>query len=183
MESSLDLRQVEVEAPLVGHADIDPYARPGRLQEVPARRGSTEGIAAAERKNRGRGGGCAHVSPQPQLLLHDRGVADVQDHVVVVYIIADDAVRRLDRIGAGFAHVMVALEDVVLEVAVARDLEPELVGDHPVGPEVLVGRRDVPVQVEERIPDLANRTTTNKEQESKLSLVRTSIKEERSTNG
>lgn len=57
MESSLDLRQVEVEAPLVGHADIDPYARPGRLQEVPARRGSTEGIAAAERKNRGGGGG------------------------------------------------------------------------------------------------------------------------------
>lgn len=148
------------------------------------RRGGDQRKALPPPRGRtGGGGGCAHVSPQPQLLLHDRGVADVQDHVVVVYIIADDAVRRLDRIGAGFAHVMVALEDVVLEVAVARDLEPELVGDHPVGPEVLVGRRDVPVQVEERIPDLANRTTTNKEQESKLSLVRTSIKEERSTNG
>jgi hypothetical protein len=46
------------------------------------------------------------------------------------------------------------VEGVVLKVAAVADRLEYLVRDHAMRPEVLVGRRDVPVKLEERIPDL-----------------------------
>jgi hypothetical protein len=51
---------------------------------------------------------------------------------------------------------MGATEGVILEITTVANRKKYFIGDHAMGPEVLIGCRDIPIKLEKRISDLFN---------------------------
>lgn len=91
---------------------------------------------------------------QPKLLLYDRWIANIKDHIIIVYIFANNGICFSDGIVALFGYIVRTWKDVIIKITFAHNGETNFIRNHPMRPEVFVCRWNITVKSEKRISNL-----------------------------
>ena len=97
----------------------------------------------------------ANHFPQSKFLIYYRWITDIEDHVVAVYVITNDAICLRYCIIASISYIMRICKGVVVEVAFIHDLKTDLIRNHPMWPEEFVCCWNIPIKSKKWIANLA----------------------------